>query len=134
MNLNTSTAVNIQNGVGELEFPQALKRDLLMSTIYCQSLYFSGNTSASNKGLFVVCDGSYYITRNGVAKKNILAMFQNKTATCCKQQNYQKKILLPKNLMKKIEIQVFSQTETTTTCRNLENTSWEIREITFSHK
>ena len=80
MNLNTSTAVTIQNGVGELEFPKALKRDL-MSTIYCQSLYFNGNTSASNEGLFVVCDGSYYITRNGVAKKNILAMFQNKTAT-----------------------------------------------------
>ena len=48
-----------------------------MSTIYCQSLYFSDNTSASNEGLFVVCDGSYYITRNGVAKKNVLAMFQN---------------------------------------------------------
>ena len=81
MNLNTSTAVAIQNGVGELEFPKALKRDLLISTIYCQSLYFNGNTSASNEGLFVVCDGSYYITRNGVAKKNILAMFQNKATT-----------------------------------------------------
>ena len=57
MNINTSTAVTIQNGVGELEFPKALKRDLLMSTIYCQSLYFNGNTSASNEGLFVVCDG-----------------------------------------------------------------------------
>ena len=79
MNLNTTTAVTIQNGVGELEFPQALKRDLLMSTIYCQSLYFSDNSSATNEGLFIICDGSYYITHNGVAKTNILAMFQNKT-------------------------------------------------------
>ena len=79
MNLNTSTAVQITNGVGELEFPQALKRDLLMSTICFISLYLNGNTSATNGGLFVVCDGSYYITQNGTTKKNVLAMFQNKS-------------------------------------------------------
>ena len=78
MNLNTSTMVSIANGVGELEFPHALKRDLLMSTIQCQSLYIDANPAAKNEGFFIVCDCSYYITQNGMAKKNILAMFQNK--------------------------------------------------------
>ena len=78
MNLNTSTMVSIANGVGELEFPHALKRDLLMSTIQCQSLYIDANPAAKNEGLLIVCDCSYYITQNGMAKKNILAMFQNK--------------------------------------------------------
>ena len=77
MNLTTSTAVNILQGVGELEFPQALKRDLLMSSIYCQSLYLSGDPSATNDGLLLVCNGSYYITQNGTAKQNVLALFHN---------------------------------------------------------
>ena len=81
MNLNTSTAVQIQNGIGELEFPQALKRDLLTSTIRCLALHLSRNTPTSSEGLFVVCDGSYYITQNGVAKKNVLAMFENKISS-----------------------------------------------------
>ena len=81
MNLNIATSVTIQDGVGEFDFPQALKRDLLTSTIYCQSLYLKANTSADNEGLFFVCDGSYYITRNGGVEKNVLAMFQNKPAT-----------------------------------------------------
>ena len=80
MNLNTSTMVSIKNGVGELEFPHALKRDLLTSTIHCQSLYINANPTAKNEGLFIVCDCSYYITQNGTTKKNILAMFQNKKA------------------------------------------------------
>ena len=80
MNLNTSTMVSIANGIGELEFPHALKRDLLTSTIHCQSLHINANPAAKNEGLFIVCDGSYYITQNGVPKKNILAMFQNKKA------------------------------------------------------
>ena len=78
MNLNTSTVVVIQNGVGELEFPQALKRDLSMSTITCQSPYLEANENASNEGFFIVCDGSFYITQNGMVRKNILAMFQHK--------------------------------------------------------
>ena len=78
MNLNTSTAVLIQNGVGELEFPQAFKRDLLTANIYCQSLYIHENSLAVNEGFFVVCDGSYFIKSNGEISKNVLAMFQNK--------------------------------------------------------
>ena len=68
---------NILRGVGELEFPQALKRDLLMSSIYCQSLYLSENSSATDEGLLLVCNGSYYITQNGMAKQNVLALFHN---------------------------------------------------------
>ena len=42
--------------------------------------------------------------------------------------------ILSKNLMKKIEIQVFSQTENNNDKENLENNSWEINDITFLHK
>ena len=78
MNLNLSTAISIEDGIGELEFPQALKRDLLMSTIHCRNIYFPANPSAKNEGFFIVCDGSYHITQSGVERKNILAAFQNK--------------------------------------------------------
>ena len=81
MNLNTSSIVKIREGVGELEFPQALKRDLLTTSIYCQSLHFSENYLAVNEGFFVVCDASYFIKSNGEVSKNILAMFQNKATT-----------------------------------------------------
>ena len=69
MNLNTSILVIIKNGVGELQFPQALKRDLLMSTISCKSLFIEVNESATNKGFLIVCDASFYIDQNGVVKK-----------------------------------------------------------------
>ena len=75
MNLNTSTMVSIANGVGELEFPHALKRDLLMSTIQCQSLYIDANSTAKNEGLFIVCDCSYYLTQNGMANNKIQVAF-----------------------------------------------------------
>ena len=55
MNLNTSILVIIKNGVGELQFPQALKRDLFMSTINCKSLFIEANESATNKGFLIVC-------------------------------------------------------------------------------
>ena len=79
MNLNVSTAVSIQEGVGEIRFPPALKTDLLKATIYCQSLYFT--SKGGLHAFFVVCDGSYHITQNGEVKKNVLAMFQNKPGT-----------------------------------------------------
>ena len=78
MNLNVFTAISIEDGIGKLEFPQALKRDLLMSTIHCQNIYFPANPSAKNEVFFIVCDGSYHITQSGVERKNILAAFQNK--------------------------------------------------------
>ena len=79
MNLNTSILAVIKNGVGYLEFPKALKRDLFMSTISCQSLFLETNESATNKGFLIVCDASFYIVQNGVVKKNILGMFQHRT-------------------------------------------------------
>ena len=68
MNLNTSILVVIKNGVGYLEFPKALKRDLFMSTISCQSLFIEAKESATNKGFLIVCDASFYIDQNGVMK------------------------------------------------------------------
>ena len=65
MNLNTSILVIIKDGVGELEFPHALKRDLFMSTICCQSLFLEANESSTNKGFLIVCDASFYISQNG---------------------------------------------------------------------
>ena len=79
MNLNTSILVTIKDGVGELEFPHALKRDLFTSTISCQSLFIEANDAATNKGFLIVCDASFYISQNGVMKKNILGMFQHRT-------------------------------------------------------
>ena len=79
MNLNSSILVIIKNGVGCLEFPQALKRDLFSSTINCQSLFLEANEAATNKGFLIVCDASFYIDQNGVVKKNILGMFQHRT-------------------------------------------------------
>ena len=78
MNLNTSVLVIIKNGIGELQFPQALKRDLFMSTISCKSLFIEANESATNKGFLIVCDASYYIDQNRLMKKNILGMFQHR--------------------------------------------------------
>ena len=78
MNLNTSILVIIKNGIGELQFPQALKRDLLMSTISCKSLFIEVNESATNKGFLIVCDASFYMDQNGLMKKNILGMFQHR--------------------------------------------------------
>lgn len=75
MNMNTSTLVVIKNGVGELRFPQALKRDLFTSTINCQSLFFDTNESPTNKGLFIVSDASFYIDQNGIQTRNVLGMF-----------------------------------------------------------
>ena len=67
------------SSVGILEFPKALKRDLFMSTISCQSFFIEANESATNKGFLIVCDASFYIDQNGVVKKNILGMFQHRT-------------------------------------------------------
>ena len=69
MNLNTSILVVIKNGVGILEFPKALKRDLFMSTISCQSPFIEADESATNKGFLIVRDPSLYIDQNGVVKK-----------------------------------------------------------------
>ena len=79
MSLNTSILVIIKDGVGELEFPHALKRDLFISTICCQSLFLEANESATNKGFLIVCNASFYISQNGEMKKNILGMFQHRT-------------------------------------------------------
>ena len=80
MNLITSTPVYRMEGLGEIEFPKALKRDLLTSTIHCQSLYFTESYEAINEGYYVVWDCSYYLTQNGTVRKNVLALFQNRPA------------------------------------------------------
>ena len=74
MNLNTSILV-IKNGVGELQFPQALKRDLFMSTISYQSLFIEANESTTHKGFLIVCDASFYIYQNGLIVGNNESVF-----------------------------------------------------------
>ena len=77
MELNISIPVNIVKGFGELEFPKALKREPLLSTIQCQNLFFGSNSAAKNEPFMLICSGSQYWTQNQKMKNNVLAMFQN---------------------------------------------------------
>ena len=78
MDLNVSIPIEISNGFAEFQFPEALKREPLTSTIQCDSLFFKKNRQANNECLFLVCSGSSYYTQGRELKNNILAMFQNK--------------------------------------------------------
>ena len=78
MNLCLSTNLIFKKGLGELEYPPALKSEALKSTIQCEALYFATNPKAKNEPYFVTCSGSAYRTQDGEVKSNILGMFLNK--------------------------------------------------------
>ena len=78
MDLCLSTNLIIKRGLGELEYPQALKREALKSNIQCECLYLMENPKAKNEPYFITCSGSTYRTQDGTLKPNILGMFQNK--------------------------------------------------------
>ena len=78
MDLNASICLEIEDGIGEINFPDALKRDALASTICCHSLYLKKNFSAANEAFFITSNCSYHLSKNQVMKANILAMFENK--------------------------------------------------------
>ena len=77
MELKTSACVQIIDGVGTLDFPEALKFNSKHSYIRCRSICYESNLKSENKPLFVVCSSSYHLARNYQRKKNILAMFNN---------------------------------------------------------
>ena len=77
MDLNISLPVLLVKGIGELDFPKALKRDLFTTTISCQSVYLNSSETARNESLFIVCKASTYIHQNSVVKDNVLANFMN---------------------------------------------------------
>ena len=78
MNLCLSTNLVIKRGLGELEYPPALKSEALKSSIQCDSLYMGVNPKAKNEPYFLTCSGSTYWAKDGKIKNNILGMFMNK--------------------------------------------------------
>ena len=103
MDLTVSANLIIKRGLGELEYPPALKREVLKSNIQCQYLYFSVNKSAKNEPYFLICSGSKYQAQDGRLKNNVLGMFQNKPETNIASFHYTVPITVPQE---KLEIQI----------------------------
>ena len=78
MELNVSICLEIVDGIGEIYFPEALKRDALTSTLSCHSLYLKKNFATAHEAYFLTSNCSYHLSKNQVMKNNILAMFENK--------------------------------------------------------
>ena len=78
---NVSLPLFINNGVGQLQFPEVFNRGPLHVKIGCSSLYFNPNVKANNEPCFLVSSGSFYYTPNREVRPNILCMFQNKKTT-----------------------------------------------------
>ena len=103
MELCLSTNVIIKNGLGELDYPPALKREALKSNIQCECLYFGANIRAKNEPYFITCSGSTYRSPDGQMKENILGIFQNKPQTNIASFHYNVPITVPQE---KLEIKI----------------------------
>ena len=81
MNLSLSSKLVIINGHGQIDYPLALKREALKTTLQCECLFFSANPKAKNQPYFLICEASTYCTRDNTTQPNILGIFQNKPET-----------------------------------------------------
>ena len=79
METKTSFKVNFKNGIGEIPFPNVMKRSS-DSTISCSSIYIPGvRRGQQNECLFIISDSSYFRKENFDKHFNVLAAFQLKT-------------------------------------------------------
>ena len=77
MEIKTTSIATLSEGYGEILFPEVLRTDCLKSSINCVSIYPKNNRRRPDV-LFLVCNGSYYITSDMTHKHNIIAMFEDK--------------------------------------------------------
>ena len=103
MDLCISTSLIIKKGLGELEYPQALKREPLKSNIQCECLYLTDNAKAKNEPYFITCSASTYRTQDNGLKANILGMFQNKPQANIVSFTYSAPITVPQE---KLEVRI----------------------------
>ena len=74
MEITLSVPVLIIRGIGNLTYPEVLKREPLQTLIGCESLYFSKNDNAGNEPCLLTCSGSTYFGSNREVKSNMLGM------------------------------------------------------------
>ena len=77
MELSVAQPLHLKNGMGEIQFPEALTRDPSKSSLHIDCLYLPNNSTANDEGLFLVCSASFYRDKKQNMKKNILGMFLN---------------------------------------------------------
>ena len=75
MELKTSEVVKVQEGIGSVQFPEALKREPLRTQIRCNSVCLKPDKQADHQPIFIVCTESYYLNKSQQMKRNILGMF-----------------------------------------------------------
>ena len=77
MDAQASCIVLFQHGIGELTYPEALKKTS-NATICCYNLHVPGLPLSGGECLFLISDSSYYRDDNFINQPNFLAMFQLK--------------------------------------------------------
>ena len=77
MELAVALPLHLKEGLAEITFPEALKRDLGKSTLRIDCLWLPLNMQAHSEGFFLVCSASFYRDKNQELKKNILGLFKN---------------------------------------------------------
>ena len=77
MELKTSEVVKVQEGIGSVQFPEALKREPLQTQIRCNRICLKHDKQANNKPTFIVCTVSYYMNKSQQKKQNKLGMFRD---------------------------------------------------------
>ena len=78
MYLHTFPSLKIAEGVGQLQFPPAFKKDPLHSNIQCKSLCFLESEEVFDEPLFVVCNASLYYTQDREVNWNVMGMYKPK--------------------------------------------------------
>ena len=77
MELAVALPLHLKEGLAEITFPEALKRDPLQIYTPFDCLWLPRNMQAHSEGFFLVCSASIYRDKNLELKKNTLGLFKS---------------------------------------------------------